>query len=124
CAALAAAALAPSPSPLRSAGPAAGAVEGAVRVREHGLFGASDKSDRSGVVVYLAGVPGEPPARPRAPAELRQRERRFLPPVLAVRVGDPVTFPNDDKVFHNVFSLSQPAKFDLGLYKSGETRTV
>src|SRR5262249_8617560 len=86
CAALAAcAAAAPAPSSPRAAGPGpggGGAVEGAVHVREQGLFGMSDRADRSGVVVYLEGVPGEP-ARRREAAELRQRERRFVPGVLA-----------------------------------------
>ena len=35
-----------------------------------------------------------------------------------------IDFPNDDKVFHNVFSFSQASKFDLGLYKSGDTKSV
>jgi len=35
-----------------------------------------------------------------------------------------VEFPNEDKVFHNVFSVSRPARFDLGLYKSGTTKAV
>jgi hypothetical protein len=32
-----------------------------------------------------------------------------------------VAFPNDDLIFHNVFSLSAPQPFDLGLYRSGES---
>jgi hypothetical protein len=41
-----------------------------------------------------------------------------------VRKGGAVEFPNDDKIFHNVFSLSQASKFDLGLYKSGTSKSV
>jgi len=44
--------------------------------------------------------------------------------VSAVVVGTTIAFPNDDKVFHNVFSLSQAASFDLGLYKSGASKLV
>jgi len=39
-------------------------------------------------------------------------------------VGSTVTFPNFDGVFHNVFSNSDPARFDLGLYKKGEARQM
>ena len=41
-----------------------------------------------------------------------------------VETGTTVEFPNDDRIFHNVFSLSQAAKFDLGLYKSGASKRV
>lgn len=53
---------------------------------------------------------------------LEQRNREFLPHVMAVSVGSTVTFPNFDPVFHNVFSTSPVAPFDLGLYKSNESR--
>jgi plastocyanin len=62
--------------------------------------------------------------KPRAPkhAVVEQRGREFLPNVLAVPVGSTIAFPNFDTVFHNVFSTSPPAPFDLGLYKAGEAR--
>ena len=53
---------------------------------------------------------------------ISQRNKTFSPPVLPVPVGSVVDFPNDDKVFHNVFSLSRPGPFDLGLYRSGATK--
>ena len=56
--------------------------------------------------------------------KLAQRDKQFVPRVVAVMKGAAVEFPNEDKMFHNVFSLSQPAKFDLGLYKSGTSKTV
>jgi plastocyanin len=61
---------------------------------------------------------------PRTPKhrEVEQRNREFLPHVLAVPVGSTVTFPNFDNVFHNVFSTSPLAPFDLGIYKAGEAR--
>jgi plastocyanin len=52
---------------------------------------------------------------------LRQKNKAFLPRVLGVPVGSSVIFPNDDLIFHNVFSLSAPQPFDLGLYRSGES---
>ena len=51
-----------------------------------------------------------------------QRGKQFIPRVLAVPVGSTVHFRNDDEVFHNVFSLTRPNDFDLGLYRSGEAR--
>jgi plastocyanin len=63
---------------------------------------------------------------PRAPrrAAVEQRMKQFIPHVLAVPVGSTVSFPNSDPVFHNVFSLSEPKRFDLGLYKNGESRDL
>jgi hypothetical protein len=52
-----------------------------------------------------------------------QREKSFVPHVLAVPVGSVVTFPNNDPIFHNVFSLSRPMPFDLGLYRAGDSKT-
>ena len=107
-----------------SAAARGGTVAGTVTVKEKGLFGTSNKKDRSGVVVYLENVPGPPPARALQTQKLAQRDKQFVPRVVAVMKGAAVEFPNDDKMFHNVFSLSQAAKFDLGLYKSGTSKTV
>ncbi len=53
---------------------------------------------------------------------VEQRGREFLPHVLAIPVGSTVQFPNFDQVFHNVFSTSPTAAFDLGLYRGGDAR--
>lgn len=55
---------------------------------------------------------------------VEQRDRNFAPHLLAVPVGSTVTFPNFDQVFHNVFSMSDAQKFDLGLYKGGQAREM
>jgi hemoglobin len=55
---------------------------------------------------------------------VEQRDKQFSPHVLAVPPGSTVAFPNFDGIFHNVFSLSAPKKFDVGLYKDGDTREV
>jgi hypothetical protein len=52
-----------------------------------------------------------------------QRNKTFVPRVLAVTVGTAVTFRNDDDFFHNVFSLSDPGRFDTGLYQAGGSYT-
>jgi plastocyanin len=93
----------------------AGPVSGSVRT-----------TTRPGVTPAVAVVYAEPmdaPA-PRRPARitLTQRNAAFLPPVLAAPAGSTVDFPNQDTIFHNVFSLSGPEPFDLGLYRAGETR--
>jgi plastocyanin len=74
------------------------------------------------VVIYVDGaMPGAPPP-PTAGAVIRQKDERFVPHVLPVVKGSTVAFPNDDNVFHNVFSLSRAAEFDLGRYPRGETK--
>ena len=55
---------------------------------------------------------------------LDQRSLRFSPQVLAVRVGTAVEFPNNDRVFHNVFSFHHGKVFDLGLYPVGSSKVV
>ena len=55
---------------------------------------------------------------------MAQTDLKFIPRVLAVVVGAGVDFPNNDKTFHNVFSNSEAKKFDLGLYPSGQSRSV
>jgi len=55
---------------------------------------------------------------------LDQRNAAFFPRVLAVRAGTTVDLPNNDRVFHNVFSFHDSKRFDLGLYPVGTTRQV
>jgi plastocyanin len=64
--------------------------------------------------------------KPRSPKQriVEQRNREFLPHVMAVPVGSTVSFPNYDQTFHNVFSSSDTKAFDLGLYKGGQARDV
>jgi len=91
-------------------------VRGSVRVKERSLFsGLSERDDRSGVVVYLTGFaqPGDP-----APATLSQRGERFDPKLLPIVAGQSVVFPNFDRLYHNVFSVSPVKNFDLGQYRS------
>ena len=96
-----------------------GSVRGTVSVIVKGKA----KADKKGVVVYLENVRGTPP-KPKNHAVIRQREKQFDPPLTIVVKGTTVDFPNEDKIFHNVFSVSRPARFDLGLYKSGTLKSV
>lgn len=79
-------------------------------------------SELRNVVVYLKDAP----ARPLTPTrvDIRQRDENFVPRVVAVPIGSEVGFPNDDPIYHNVFSLSRPRSFNLGRYPRGHTRGV
>lgn len=80
------------------------------------------------VVVSIEGVPQDQSKAQlsggKAKAVIDQKDLKFNPRVLAVVVGTTVDFPNNDKTFHNVFSNSEAKKFDLGLYPSGQSRSV
>ncbi len=80
------------------------------------------ESERRHVVVYVRDV--KPQAVAPMRVEVRQRDEHFIPRVVAVTVGSEVQFPNDDPIYHNVFSLSRARNFDLGRYPRGETRGV
>ena len=69
-------------------------------------------------VVYIDAPAGEHSKAPLV-AEMRQKDKAFVPRVLAVEVGQTVRFPNEDHVFHNAFSVSKGNAFDLGLFKGG-----
>jgi plastocyanin len=77
-----------------------------------------------GTVVWLKRLDGATPQpRPSRGKTITQKGKTFIPRVLAVPVGTTVNFRNDDEVYHNVFSLSRPNEFDLGLYKKGLSRS-
>lgn len=74
------------------------------------------------VVLYVqrATVPdGTAPAR----AAMAQRDEQFVPHILPVYRGATVDFPNNDDVFHNVFSLSSAKTFDLGRFPKGSSKS-
>jgi plastocyanin len=74
-------------------------------------------------VVWLE-VPNEPALQQTSRIVLDQRNLTFSPHVLAVQVGTTVDFPNNDKVFHNVFSFRDGKKFDLGMYPKGTSKRI
>jgi plastocyanin len=75
------------------------------------------------VIVYLDDAPALDPM-PKGPFEMAQADKSFAPPLLIVPVGATVAFPNRDGYYHNVFSPTPDAKFDLGLYRGGIAKTV
>ena len=74
------------------------------------------------VVVFLR-APAFAGPLPAARRRIEQRHETFVPRVVAITRGSTVDFPNDDPFFHNVFSLSSAAEFDLGRYPQGSTRS-
>jgi plastocyanin len=96
---------------------AAGTVRGRVVVKDKGGKPAADLSD---VVVWIEG--GKPRAKP-APVKMTMKNKQFVPHVVVVPVGGSVEFPNEDPIFHNVFSVSGENRFDLALYKRPKSGT-
>jgi len=85
----------------------------------------TEREDRSNVVAFLDGVPATAlQPRPRRTYRISQKDTCFDPRVLPVELGSTVEFPNDDLVFHNVFSLSTTQPFDLGAYGPGKSESV
>jgi plastocyanin len=98
-----------------------GEVKGRVEIRVDGATIASV----SPMVAYLDGIDGplefDPPS---LVPKISQKNARFSPEFLTIAAGQTVEMPNDDAIFHNVFSFSKPNHFDLGLYGRGESRNV
>lgn len=86
----------------------------------------AQSSHTENVVVWLSPMDSRIPIRPFPSGRLRltQHHKRFQPHLLVVPVGAVVEFPNRDPFFHNVFSLFEGKRFDLGLYEAGTTRDV
>ena len=77
-------------------------------------------------VVWLTPLPGTPalPFESTGHYTLLQKGRTFNPHLQVIPVGGVVTFPNADPFFHNVFSLYEGKRFDLGLYEAGSSKAV
>jgi len=78
----------------------------------------------AGAVVWLTPTKGEAPKPPEKVYKLTQKNKHFDPHLLVVPVGSAVLFPNQDPFFHNVFSVYEGTRFDLGLYESGSSKEV
>jgi len=75
-------------------------------------------------VVWLTPYQTHSPVVPGPSARLLQKNKQFLPHVVAITMGTTVEFPNRDPFFHDVFSIYHGKPFDLGLYESGASRKV
>jgi plastocyanin len=83
--------------------------------------------DASQAVIWLTpiGTTVDPPRQqPSQIPQLVQKNKSFQPSLAVIPVGGKVEFPNHDPFFHNVFSLFEGKRFDLGLYESGSSRAV
>ena len=99
---------------LRAAVPESSDLHGTARTGTHSA---------PNVVVWL-DAPNAAPSAVRRTVVLDQRNLDFWPHVLVVRVGTTVDFPNNDRVFHNVFSFRDGKIFDLGMYPVGALKHV
>jgi plastocyanin len=95
---------------------ARGTVRGTIALSRNG----ATVANRAGILVYVVGF--SEPAPPHM-AEIQQRGKRFTPPLIGITAGQKVSFPNGDPFYHNVFSPSLVRQFDLGQYRTGETRS-
>ncbi len=80
--------------------------------------------DNSSVVVWLTPLDHTIQVKPAGGFRLMQKDKTFYPHLLVIPVGSRVEFPNHDPLFHNVFSLYEGKRFDLGLYEAGGSRFV
>jgi plastocyanin len=76
------------------------------------------------LIPLTAPAPAASTADPKPIPRLVQKNKSFQPRVVILRAGAAVEFPNRDPFFHNVFSLFDGKRFDLGLYEAGGTRFV
>ena len=93
------------------------------------LKGAKPAANLSEVVLWLKplesnAVEGAATEQSHKQLQLIQKNKSFQPHVLVVPIGSAVDFPNRDPFFHNVFSLFDGKRFDLGLYEAGATNSV
>jgi plastocyanin len=101
------------------------AIERRPGVADFGPPRARDVPDRFKSVVYLESAPrGAFEQSEGGHAVMDQRNETFVPHVLAITTGTTVDFPNSDRIYHNVFSLSKTERFDLGRYAVGHSRSV
>lgn len=102
----------------------AATVGGSVQVVDSRDPNVRRKSDYSGVVLWLERPGPPPPAPSTRTVRIIQKQKRFVPHVIAIPVGATVDFPNLDPIFHNAFSNFAGQPFDVGLYPPGTSQRV
>jgi len=103
---------------LVAAEPARGDLSGDVRL----LLADGRRAPAGQAVVWMAGAASPATRSSAQPAAVASKSKRFEPHVLVVTRGSTVSFPNVDPIFHNAFSRTPGAEFDLGLYRRGASR--
>ena len=81
-------------------------------------------SELADAVVYIESLDPPFPYEPPTGAAMAQRGQAFVPRVLPIMIHQIVAFPNDDPIYHNVFSYSPCCRFDLGRYPRGKSKSV
>lgn len=84
--------------------------------------GQKPRVDDSVVWLEPVKVKGLPKVTPGT-FSVASRSKTLLPHIVVVPVGSTVSFPNEDTITHNLFSVSKPNDFDLGFYKRGTSMT-
>jgi plastocyanin len=102
-------------------GPRAAGSAGSVTGRVVLVKAGSPRTDASNALVWIEGPHGG--ATSAGTLQMVQESKRFVPRALIVPRQSTVEFPNNDPVFHNVFSVSGANRFDLGLYRSGSSKS-
>jgi len=108
-------------------GPGLALAQATLKARVEVNRGGHRLKDASNAVIWLTpiGITLDPPRQVASEIpRLVQKNKQFHPSLIVVPVGGKVEFPNHDPFFHNVFSLFEGERFDLGLYESGTTRFV
>ena len=109
-----------------------GAVAVQVEITKRGAAqqtASASSADQSNVVIWLSPLDHavEPLSNDKqggAVPQVVQRNKTFEPHLLVVQAGTMVQFPNKDPYFHNVFSLFNGKRFDLGFYEAGSSKSV
>lgn len=101
------------------AAPAKTVVSGRLTVLDRGNRSATDVGQS---VIWLETT--APARMTPGRSETFTQDKQFLPRVSVVPLGSTIAFPNHDPFNHNVFSLSPEARFDLGLYGRGESKST
>jgi plastocyanin len=94
-------------------------LRGRVQLLAKGGKGPARGSDVRQAVVYFEPASPGPLRMPETAFQMVTERKELVPRVLVVPRGSRVRFPNQDPILHNVFSVSAPNQFDLGLYRQG-----
>ena len=104
--------------------PATAVVRRSASASVSGIVSGGGQIGPGGAVLWLKRLDGPMPRiSPPTNQVVTQREKTFLPHVLAVPLGTSVQFRNDDRIYHNVFSIAKPNDFDAGIRATGATYT-
>ncbi|MEO8189668.1 MAG: carboxypeptidase regulatory-like domain-containing protein [Acidobacteriota bacterium] len=110
------------PAPTPGAGPAASSSAGSISGRVTIVKAGVPLPEAANTIVWIEGLHSPGASGRSSRAEMKSQGKKFVPRVIAVSRTGEVQFPNADPIYHNVFSVSAPNRFDLGLYRSGGSK--